>query len=144
MKRLALAATGAAVMGLTACGHSSGTDAAPKTDRAPLSCTQQYRSWAQGDGKGVMGALHGVSSASTSRHGEALTAALKQARPAVAKATRHPIPACADPRGYLTVVLMHIHAAASSTGSAATTRAAVQDVPKLMHSLVVDVNQAAG
>jgi hypothetical protein len=144
MRRLALAAAGAAVMGLTACGHSSGTGAAPKTDRAPVSCTQQYHSWAHGDGRGVMDALHGVSAAATSRNGHALTAALKHAKPAVAKATRHPIPACADPRGYLTVVLMHVHAAASGTSSAASTRAAVHDVPKLMDSLVADVNQAAG
>jgi hypothetical protein len=131
-------------MVLSACGHSSGPDAAPKSQqRAPVSCTQQYRSWSHGQGKGVMGALHGVSTAATSRNSQELAVALKHAKPVVAQATRHPIPACADPQGYLTVLLMHVHAAASGTGSAASARAAVQDVPKLMDSLVADVHQAA-
>src|SRR5690349_12466337 len=108
MKRLVLAAASAAVLGLAGCGsHSSDPSTAPVAHRTPVSCTQQYRSWAHGEGRGVMGALQGVSSAARAGHGPALAAALKQARPAVAQGARHPIPACADPRGYWSVLLMH-------------------------------------
>jgi hypothetical protein len=152
MRRLAIAAAGAAVLSLTACSHSGpeadsgrGATGAAGGDRstAPVSCQQQYRAWRTGQGKGVMDALEGVSSAAAAGRGQSLIAALDHAKPAVAKATQHPIPACADPRGYWSVLLMHVHAAASSTGSAAGARAAVQDVPKLMDSLVADVDQAA-
>ena len=143
MKRLALGAAGAAVIGLTACSHSTAPSAAPDTQRAPVSCTQQYRSWTQGGGKGVMEALNGVSSAATAQDGQALTAALKHAKPAVTKASRHPIPVCADPRGYWTVLLMHVNAAAASKGSSSSARAAMQGVPKLMDHLAAGVKQTA-
>src|SRR5690242_1047445 len=104
MKALAIAAAGAAVIGLAACSHSTTPKAAPTSHGtgtskaiAPVSCSQQYRSWNQGEGKGVMAALSSVTSAATARDAQALTAALHQATPAVAKAARHPIPACADP-----------------------------------------------
>lgn len=147
MKRFALAAAGAAVIGLTACGHSGTPSAAPAshpgTPIVPVSCSKQYRSWTNGEGKGLMGALHGVSSAATAGGGQALTAALKQAKPDVAKAARHPIPACADPRGYWNVLLMHVNAAAASKGSASSVRAAVQDVPKIHRTLLTEVRQTA-
>ena len=143
MNRLALAASGAAVIALTSCSSSASPSAAPATHRAPVSCTLQYRSWTHGEGKGLMGALHGVSSATTAGDGQALAAALKQAKPDVAKAAGHPIPACADPRGYWNVVLMHVNAAAASGGSASSVRAALQDVPKLMDNLAADVKQTA-
>jgi hypothetical protein len=143
MNRLALAAAGAAVIGLTACSNSAPPSAAPATHHTPVSCTQQYHSWTHGEGKGLISALHGVSSAATAGGGQALSAALKQAKPDVAKAARHPIPACADPRGYWNVVLMHVHAASASGGSASSVRAALQDVPKLMDNLAADVKRTA-
>jgi hypothetical protein len=142
MNRLALAAAGAAVLGLTACG---GHSAAPGTAShvTPLSCKQQYRSWTHGHGKEVMHALDGVSTAATKGDGKALTAALRQAKPAVAVATRHPIPACADPRGYWDVVLMHVNAAAAGKGAASGARAALRDVPKIHTQLLAEVKKAA-
>ena len=144
MKCLALAVACAAVIGLTACSHS----AAPAshgtgTPIAPVSCSQQYRTWKHGQGKGLMSALNAVSSAATAGDAQVLTAALKQARPAVARAARHPIPACADPRGYWSVLLMHVNAAVASKGSAASMRAAMQDVPKIQHKLTTEVKQTA-
>jgi hypothetical protein len=143
MKRLAFAAVGAALIGLTACSHSTSPSASPTAQRAPVSCTQQYHNWVHGEGKGVMGALHDVSSAASAGNGQALTVALKHAKPTVAKAARHPIPACADPRGYWNVLLMHVHAAAASRGSASSVRAAMQDVPAVMDQLETDVKQTA-
>jgi hypothetical protein len=148
MKGLALVAAGAAVLGLTACTHTA-PDAAPTNSAAPharahvqpISCRQQYHSWTHGEGKGVMGALRGVSSAIADGNGKALTAALKHAGPAVATAAGHPIPACADPRGYWGVLLMHVNAAAGGESSASSQRAAMHDVPKIHHQLISEVKQ---
>ena len=148
MKGLALAAAGAAVIGLTACSHSTAPSAAPAshgtgTPIAPVSCGQQYRTWKHGQGKGLMSALNAVSSAATAGDPQVLTAALKQAKPAVARAARHPIPACADPSGYWNVLLMHVNAAVASKASASSVRAAMQDVPKIHNQLVDEVKQIA-
>jgi hypothetical protein len=88
-----------------------------------------------------MAALNAVTSAATARDAQALTTALHQARPAVAKAARHPIPACADPRGYWSALLMHVNAAVSSKASASNVRAAMQDVPTIHNKLVDEVKQ---
>jgi hypothetical protein len=147
MKRLAIAAAGAVVVGLAACSHTATSAAAPASrgtvTAAPVSCGQQYRTWAHGKGKGLMAALDAVSSAQAAGDAQVLTAALKKAKPAVAKAARHPIPACADPRGYWDVLLMHVNAAASSTGSASSVRAAMKDVPKIQHKLTAEVKSTA-
>jgi hypothetical protein len=148
MKGLALAAAVAAVIGISACSHAKPLSAAPASHGAgtpivPVSCSQQYRTWTQGEGKGLMGALNAVASAATARDHQVLTAALKQAKPALARATRHPVPACADPRGYWSVLLMHVNAGAANSGSASSVRAAMQDVPKIQHDLLTEVSHAA-
>jgi hypothetical protein len=148
MKRLVLVAAGAAVIGLTACSGGKAPIAASashstSTPKAPVSCSQQYRTWEQDGGKGVMGALNTVASAAKGGDAQVLAAALKQAKPVVAKGAQHPIPACADPRGYWDVLLMHVNAAAGSKASTSSVRAAVQDVPKIHHTLVAEVKQTA-
>lgn len=113
MKCLALTAAGAAVIGLAACSQAGAPTSAPASHRAvrvPVSCGQQYRTWKNGPGKGLIAALDAVSAAGTARDTHMLTVALKKAGPVVAKATHHPIPACADPRGYWSVLLMHVNA----------------------------------
>jgi len=146
--RLALAAASAAVIGLTACTHTTTPRSAPashgtSTPIAPVSCSHQYRTWTGSEGKGVMSALNAVTSAATVRDTQVLTAALKQAGPAVATAARHPIPACADPMGYWSVLLMHVNAAVASKGPASSVRAAMQDVPKIHQKLIAEVKQTA-
>src|SRR5690242_13553096 len=118
MKSLAVAAAGAAVAALAACSQAAAPAAAPAgpaTVKPPVSCGQQYRSWAHGQGKGLMAAFDAVSSAETAGNARLLTVALKKAKPTVARAARHPVPACADPRGYWSVLVMHVNAAAAST-----------------------------
>jgi hypothetical protein len=109
----------------------------------PVSCSQQYHTWALGQGKGLIATLTAVSSAGTARDAHVLTAVLKRARPAVAWAARHPIPACADPRGYWDVLLMHVNAATASAGSASTVRAAMKGVPEINHELTVELKHTA-
>ena len=143
MKRLALAAVGAAAaIGLTACSHSAAPAAAPASPTVQhtlASCHQQYTVWQQGPGKGLLAALHTVSVASRAGDPHVLTVTLKKARPSVARATRHPVPACADPRGYWTVLLMHLTAATANPATTASVRAAMQNVPKIEHELATEV-----
>jgi len=147
VKRIALAAAGAAVMGLAACSHSA-APAAPAAAAVPashgsvsvpVSCGQQYRAWEHGPGKGLIAAIHAVSVAGTAGDPQVLTVALTNAGPAVARGARHPVPACADPRGYWNVLLMHVNAAVASKASASSVRAAMQDVPKLENELTAEL-----
>ncbi len=141
MKRI-IAVVAMAAAGLTACSHAAAPAAAPAghpSVRVPVSCRQQYDTWAHGQGKGVTAALDAVSSAARAGDTTVLTATLKKTRPAVSRAARHPVPACADPAGYWNVLLMHVAAAAASTGSAASMRAAVKGVPKIEHQLTAEL-----
>jgi len=145
MKRIAVAAVSAVVAGLTACSNAT----APAAGHAkhggvivPVSCRQQYRTWQDGQGKGLAAALDTVSSAETAGNTQVLVAALKKIKPAVGAAAHHPIPACADPMGYWSVLLMHVNAGAGSTGSAAGMRLAMKDVPKIEGQLLAEVKRA--
>jgi hypothetical protein len=148
MKCLALAAAGAAVIGLAACSQSPASTAAPANtgtaaSAAPVNCHQQYSAWANGQGKGLIADLSAVSSAATAGDAHVLTVALKNAKPAVARAAHHPMPACADPKGYWSVLLMHVNAAAAGKGSAKSARAAMQGVPEIEHKLVAELKRTA-
>jgi len=154
MKRLAIAAAAAAALLLGACTSSPqnaaaahhGSTAARATVTVPVSCSRRYAEWARADGKGVMHTLaavtRDVSGRPSSRHG-ALARDLTRLRHPVAVASRHPIPACADPRGYWDVLLMHVTAAVAAAHSAAGVRAAMQDVPELHHNLLIEVARTA-
>ena len=146
MRCLALAAAGAAVVGLAACSQTTAPTAAPASPRtvtpaAPVSCSQQYDTWEHGHGKGLVATLDAVSSADTAGDTHVLTATLKNAGPTVARAARYPMPACADPRGYWSVLLMHVNAAAASGGSASSVRAAMMNVPKIEHELIAELKR---
>ena len=147
MKRIILAAVGAAVAGLTACSNTAApaTPAAASAShgsvRVPVSCSQQYSTWGQGQGKGLIAALDAVSSAETAGDTQVLTATLNETRPAIARAVRHPVPACADPRGYWDVLLMHVTAAASTKSSASSVQAAMKGVPEIEHQLTAELKQ---
>jgi hypothetical protein len=150
LKRIILAAVGAAVAGLTACssaaapaapGAASAASASHGSVRVPVSCSQQYNTWEQGQGKGLVAALNAVSSAETVGDTQALMATLDKSKPAIATAARHPMPACADPRGYWDVLLMHVTAAAATKSSASGVQAAMQGVPELEHQLTAELKQ---
>jgi hypothetical protein len=149
LKRIALAVVGVAVVGLAACSHPATPTAAHTTAPAraspivPVSCRQQFDTWRHGQGKGVMAALGAVSSAGTAGDARTLTDALQKARPAIARAARHPIPACANPRGYWDVLLMHVNAAAGGKGSSSSARAAMTGVPKIEHELTTELKSTA-
>jgi hypothetical protein len=150
LKRIILAAVGAAVAGLTACSNTAApatatTPAAASAShgsvRVPVSCSQQYNTWQQGQGKGLIAALDAVSSAVTAGDTQVLTSTLNETRPAIARAARHPVPACADPRGYWDVLLMHVTAGAATKGSASNAQAAMKDVPEIQHQLTAELKQ---
>jgi hypothetical protein len=145
VKRIILAAAGAAVVGLAACGGHGVSPTAASTShasvRVPVSCSQQYNTWKHGSGDGLIAALQAVSSAETAGDTQALTATLKRTKSAVSWAAHHPVPACADPRGYWDVLLMHVTAAAASTHSASSMRAAMKNVPEVEHQLTAELKQ---
>ena len=149
LKRIFLAAAGVAAAGLTACSSAAAPSSAPAASashgsvRTPVSCSQQYHTWQHGQGKGLIAALNAVSSAETAGDARVLTVTLKRATPAVARAAHHPVPACADPRGYWDVLLMHVNAAAATRHSASSVRAAMKDVPAIEHQLTAELKQAS-
>ena len=154
MKPLALSAAAAgALIALAACSSQSHPAAAPVhhmtgTHRVALvNCPQKYDTWSQGPAKKLVAVVKTVGSASTAQDTTALKSALKKAGPAVVRATRYPIPACADPKGYWTALLMHVNAAAASEGSgsgSASVTAALQGVPKIEHELSAELKNTAG
>jgi hypothetical protein len=147
LKRIIAAVAVAAAAGLTACSNTAtpapaapaAAPASHQSVRVPVSCSQQYTTWNHGQGKGLIAALEAVSSAETAGDTPVLAATLKTAGPAVARAARHPVPACADPRGYWDVLLRHVTAAAASTGSASSMRAAMKGVPEIEHQLTAEL-----
>jgi hypothetical protein len=139
----AAAAAGAAVLGLTACSGGGAPAAAPGNAPVPVSCAQQYQAWEHGPGTGLVSTLHAVSVASTAGNAKELTATLKKAKPAVARAAKNPVPACADPRGYWGVLLMHVNAAVGSKVSASSARAALKGVPAIEKELTTELHAIA-
>jgi hypothetical protein len=154
MRRITLAvgAVIAALAGLAACTHAAAPGSAhpgqqpsgQRTAALPLTCAQQYSAWANAGGNGVLAALRAVSVAEAAGNAQALTVALRAARPAVAQAALHPVPACADRRGYWTVLLMHVNAAAGAAGSASSTRAALTGVPAIEQELTAELKSVSG
>jgi hypothetical protein len=143
LKRIVLAAAGVAVLGLTACSGGGAPAAAPGNAPVPVSCAQKYQTWEHGPGTGLVAALQAVSVASTAGNPKVLRAALKKVKPDLAQAARYPVPACADPRGYWSVLLMHVNAAVGSTGSASSARAALKGVPAIEKELTAELQAIA-
>lgn len=142
MKRIAFFVAGAVVAGVAGCTHAAAPAAAPAghgTTRIPVSCARQYQAWEAGPGKGVIPAIRAVAGAGTGKDPQVLTAALKAVKPAVARGARHPVPACADPRGYWEVLLMHVNAAVTTRSSAPAVRAALKGVPWIEDQLTTEI-----
>lgn len=141
MKRIIPVVAVAAAFGLTACTHAAAPAAAVSnspTIRVPVSCGQQYDTWSSGPGKGLIADLDAISSAVTAGDTRVLKATLKKDKSAVSWAARHPVPACADPRGYWDVLLMHVTAAAN-TSSTSVIRAATKGMPAIERQLTAEL-----
>jgi hypothetical protein len=143
VKRIVLAAVGAAVAGLTACTNTAAPTAAQGSVPVPVSCSQKFQTWDHGAGNGLIATFHAVSVAGTAGNLKVLKVSLKKAKPAVARAARSPVPACADPGGYWSVLLMHMNAAVASTGSVSNMRAAMKDMPKIERALAAELPGSA-
>ena len=144
MKRIAIAATCAAIAGLAACTSTATTSVSQSAVSVPVGCGQRYQAWDNGPGNGLVATLDTVSAATTAGDLQTLKSALRKAKPAISRAARAPMPACADPRGFWSVLLMHVNAAEGSTGSAAALRAATKDVPAIEQQLTAELRQTAG
>ena len=152
MRPLALCAVTGALVALAACSHPAATATGVKhvtvTHSAVLvNCPQEYDAWKHGPANFLLSELNTLDSASTTQDMPALTAALKKVRPAVLGAVRYPIPACADPKGYWTALLMHVNAAAANVGSAsgaASIKKALKGMSAIEHELRTELKSTAG
>jgi hypothetical protein len=153
MKPLALlAAAVGAIAVLAACSQSS-QPAASQPSTSPtirpavlVNCPKLYDAWKTSPAEKVVAALAAVDSATVVGDVSAQVAALKQAASAVDSAGRYPLPACADPQGLWTALLMHVNAAAHSAGSAAgraSMTVALQAVPQLERELTAELKHTA-
>lgn len=115
---------------------AAGSAATPTV--APAVCKQRYDTWQQGPGKGLVVTLSNVGSASVVADAQALSTALKNAQPALERAAQHPMPVCADPKGYWMTLLMHVNAAAGSKEAASRT-AAMRGVPTVTRALLAEL-----
>jgi len=132
LKRTILATAGVAAVGLTACSHPAAATS------AHVGCRQQYNTWSQGQGKGLIAALDAVSAAEAGGDTGVLTATLENNRSAISWAVNHPVPACADPGRYWNVLMMHVSAAAS-TNAASSAQAAMKGVPEIAQHLTAEL-----
>jgi hypothetical protein len=149
MKCIALAVAGAAtVAGLTACSQNAAPSTATRSPQTVthsatvVDCVQQYHTWRDGGGRDLVTALNAVDSADATRNMQALWATLKKAKPAIKRAARYPIPSCADPKGYLGVLLMHVNAAVGAN-SASALRAEMKGVPEIDRELTAELERIA-
>lgn len=139
MKHTILALAGAAVVGLTACSQVA-TPTAAHAGQGSVSagCIEQFNTWSQGQGKGLLPALDAVSSAVAGGDAQVLAATLQQNKSAISQAASHPVPACADPGMYWLPLMMHLTAAAN-TKSVAGVRAAMKGVPEIEQHLTAEL-----
>ena len=161
MKPLAvLAAAAGATVVLAGCTATSGSSAAQSgtspsaastamTRHAPaaIACPKSYGAWKNGPGQDVITAVNAVVTASKGVDIQAQEAALKKAAPAIDAAASHPIPACADPKGYWDALMLHVNAAAESLKSATGTQTltlALKSVPQLDRELKAEVKRTTG
>jgi|GEM_PF-3089816 len=154
-----LAAAAGTVAVLAGCTANSGTSAAqsgtsaspaatatPSHGTASIACPKRYTTWKNGPGKEVVAAVDAVVVASRNGDIQAQQAALKKAAPAVDAATSNPMPACADPKGYWSALMLHVNAAAQSLKSGSGTdsvKVALHDVPKIDRQLNAEVKRTA-
>jgi hypothetical protein len=153
LKRVILAAAGAAVVGIAACSHPAALTAGSGSHGSSsgqsngvsvvASCSQRYLTWANPTGNALLATFHTLSVAVATGDSQAVSAALAKAKPAVTRASVHPVPACADPRGYWSVLLMHMNAAVSGKPSASGIHAALKDVPVIERELTTELESTS-
>ena len=132
LRRTILAAAGAAAVGLTACSHTA------TTTSLNAGCRQQYSTWSQGHGKGVLAALGAISAAGAGGDTAVLSATLENNKSAISWAASHPVPDCADPGRYWNALMMHVTAAAN-TKAASSAQAAMKGVPEIARHLSAEL-----
>ncbi len=161
MKPLALTVAAAGtVVALTACSQNASTSTASTTLPSPLrtavathsvspaDCRQQYNAWKVGPADTIVAELNSVDAAVTAKDLAALTAAMKKAGPAAVRAAHDPMPACADPQGYWMTLMMHVNAAAASSGTgsarASTMLSVLKNVPTVNSELNAELKRTTG
>jgi hypothetical protein len=119
-----IAAAVAAGLALAACGSpgdGASIAAGPAASASPASCHALYEAWKHGPadvaGKALVAQFRAVAAAGKAADIPHLVTALKRAGTGAADLERHPMPHCADPRGYWPAILTRIRSAADNAGS---------------------------
>jgi hypothetical protein len=133
-------AAGGTSAGGTGTGRTASGPAVAGRSAVAAACKQQYDFWLRGPGQGLVTTVTAFGQPAAGPG--ALTASLTKAKPVLARASRNPMPTCADPKGYWIVLLMHVNAAAASTGSSSVTTA-MRGVPAIARALLVELRHTA-
>jgi hypothetical protein len=134
------------------------TSAAPPTKTATtstLACKQVYLAWKNGPAKSAAGqftaAQTALSAAGSKENNVAgITAAVEAEGQAAASLGAFPVPACADPSGYLAAVLANVRTAAANAATAnglselVTALAPLNAVPGLESDFTAELKRTTG
>ena len=144
---------------LTGCSSAANsTSAAPpaKASRTSrLACKQRYLAWKNGPAKSAaerFSAAQTALSAAGSKENNAsgIATAAKAEGQAAARLDAFPVPACADPRGYLAAVLTDVRTAAAKAATASglsslvTALAPLKTVPGLESDFTAELKRTTG
>ena len=151
--------TAAVLAVLAGCSSpGSSTSSAPPTKTAAtsaLACKQRYLAWKNGPAKSAAGrfsAAQTALSAAASKENNAtgIAATAEAEGRAAARLSAFPVPACADPRGYLAAVLTDVRTAAANAATASsvselvTGLAPLKAVPALEGAFTAELKRTTG
>jgi len=156
-RRIVIVAASVAAV-LAGCGSGTsagpGATAAGTTPVSSLACKQRYLAWEHGpahaDADQFIAAQKGLQAAGSTDKIPAITAAAKTEGVAAARFAHYPVPACADPHGYLAALLGDVQAAAASAGTAKGLPGLVQalaprkQVPELESEYTAELKRTTG
>jgi outer membrane murein-binding lipoprotein Lpp len=131
------AVTAAALLAGCSSGTSSPPAAAPSraATASTLTCKQRYLAWKNGPDHAAadqfIAAEKGLRAAGSKKDIATVIAAVKREGQAAARFARYPVPACADPQGYLAELLGRIRTAAANAGTAKDLSTLVQAMAPL-------------
>ena len=136
---------------LAGCGQAAGSASVSST----TSCKQQYLAWKNGPAKSAAeqftNAQTAVSAAASQQNNvSGITAAVEAEGQAAAAFAAFPVPACADPGGYLAAVLTNVQTAAAGAATASSLTelvsalAPLNAVPGLESNFTTELKRTTG
>jgi len=144
---------------LTGCSSAASSTSSAKTGTtgttATAACKQAYLAWKNGPAKSAAAQFTAAQSAlsaaaSQENNADGIAAAAEAEGQAAANFSAFPVPACADPRGFLAAVLTNVQTAADNAASASdlaqlvTALTPLQAVPGLESDFTAELKRTTG